>query len=114
MHLGYICSSYSIIFVIFFFDEYEVFFPVSFDYFWMKVILLDIQMDTPPCSLGVFAWKNFLQSFTLKMYLSLLRMCVSSMMQNDGSCLSIQCASLCLFFWLGGKSPLMLRGINGQ
>jgi hypothetical protein len=41
------------------FDEFEVFFPISFDSFWLKVYLLDIGIATPTCCLGPFTWKMF-------------------------------------------------------
>jgi hypothetical protein len=43
----------------FFFDEYEVSFPVSFINFGYKSILLDIRMATPACFLRWFALENF-------------------------------------------------------
>jgi hypothetical protein len=44
---------------IFFFDEYEVYFPIFFDNFWMKIYSKDIKMATPAFFLGPFAWKKF-------------------------------------------------------
>ena len=41
------------------FDEYQVPFPVSFDYFCQNSILLDIKMGTPAWSLVTFACKTF-------------------------------------------------------
>ena len=49
----YICGidiqNWDAIFLDVFFDVYKVPFPISFDYFQLKGIVLDIKMATPAC-----------------------------------------------------------------
>jgi hypothetical protein len=58
-------------------------------------ILLDTRMTTPACFLGLFSWKSFSQSFSLR--------CVFCKHQNDVSCLGISLFACAFFFFIFKK-----------
>jgi hypothetical protein len=94
------------------FDEYEVSFPISFDNFWLKCILLGSIMTTSACFLGPFACKTFLQAFTLRLCLSLSLKCVSCMQPKLDT---VYVSSLLTHvFFIGELSSLIVRDIKDK
>jgi hypothetical protein len=65
---GYLCiwvkdvQDGNFVLVNFSFGEYEVSLLILFDNFWLKIILLNVRMETSACFLGPFAWKTFFSS----------------------------------------------------
>ena len=59
LHFGHKVQIEVDILVDYSFDEYEMSFPISFDYFGWKSILLDGKMTIPAFFLSLFASKTF-------------------------------------------------------